>query len=510
MLRRHLGTIASLAALALASPTASGEYLLLLDPTRLDAAVASRGTGPDGRLVRPRAVASSCVRDGVFGPAAFAPRLDRCRAIEAVAGLAEAVEQLDVRGAEPGTTVIELVSAGGIVAVEPRRRLACQPGACSRELFDGAGYPPNLVGRPAPPPLPVPTIGHFTVDPEILTAGDSATLSWSAAGVNRCRLRTDQGNAFLDVPPTGTLPVEPARDTAWTLICAAPGGTDAAQAAAAVQPPAGAPEIALFEALRDDVLAGTTASLAWATRRADECALSDGTTTIFVPPNGRRSITVDENTRFVLACANASGGAEADAEVRVTIATEAPNIESFRLDRDAILRGDGVIATWRAPGATQCRLRDPEQAAAWRLEAEGQFRLAPSVTTRYALTCRNARGSDRATATVVVTDSGEPLNVGSFELTGFTPASRGGAGNTLELADPGLVRLDWSTQAATACRIVNDAWQAIEVPPNGSRILRVGRSTGLQLQCVSRDAEAQVLGEVRILGEALFADDFER
>ena len=509
MMRRHLAWLAP-AALALASSTASAEYLLLLDPTRLDAAVASRGAGPDGRLVRPRAVAAACVRDGVLGPAAFSPQRDRCRASAAIAGLAEAVAELPVEGAEPGTTVLALVAAGGIVAVEPRRRLACRPGACSRELFDDAGYPPGLVGRPAPPPLPVPTIAAFEVTPDALVASESALLSWSAVGVNRCRLRTEGGETFFDVPPDGTLQVAPGRDTVWTLACVAPGGRDAAQAAATVDPPPGAPEIVLFEALRDDVPAGGTARLAWATRRADNCALSDGANTVSVPTDGRRSITVDENTRFVLGCINANGTADAEAQVRVTTAAQAPTIESFRLDRNAIVRGDGVIASWRAPGATQCRLRDPEQGATWRLGAEGQFRLAPAVSTQYSLTCRNAWGRDRATVAVGVTENGEPLTVGSFELTEFTLAIRGSADGALQLPGPGLARLSWTTQAATACRIGSDAGQEVDVPPSGSRILRVDESIGLQLACVSRDAEVQVLGQVTVLSEALFADDFER
>ena len=142
MLRILLTTIA----LALMSSGACADYLLLLDPTRLDAAVVTRGAGPDGRQVRPRAVAAACIRDGVLGPAAFSPRFDRCRAAAAVPGLRDAVAELPVAGAEPGTTVIGLVNAGGIIAVEPRRGLACLPGDCNRDVFEGATYPTSLVG----------------------------------------------------------------------------------------------------------------------------------------------------------------------------------------------------------------------------------------------------------------------------------------------------------------------------------------------------------------------------
>lgn len=511
MRHRLPALIITAAMLALAAPAVQAQYLLLLDPTRLDTAVATRGPGPDGRLVWPRQLAEACLRDGVFGPAAFAPALNRCRPVAALAGLAEIAADLQVVGAEPDTTVLDLVRAGGIVAVEPRRRLACKPGACSRELFDDAGYPTNLVGRPQPPPLPVPQIEDFRVDPDALTVGDTAVLSWSAVGVNRCRLESSEAGAFIEVAPSGTLPVEPIDDTVWTLTCAAPGGRDAAQAAAIVDLPPDAPEILLFEPLRDDVPAGGRTALVWVTRQATDCALSDGSSNVAVPVEGRRTISVSQDTRFVLVCVNAVGSVDSAAEVRVTTAAQAPVIESFRLDRDAILRGDGVIATWRAPGATACSLRDPVQGAAWRLVAEGQFRLAPAVDTEYALTCRNAWGSDRAVRAVAVTESGEPLDVLSFELADLAAAPRGGAGDgKLDMPGPGLVRLTWTTQAATVCRIVNDAWQERDVPPSGSRILRIDPSLGLQLHCASRDAEAQALGQVRVLRETLFADNFER
>ena len=501
MLRILLTTIA----LALMSSGACADYLLLLDPTRLDAAVATRGAGPDGRQVRPRAVAAACIRDGVLGPAAFSPHFDRCRPAAAVPGLPDAVAELPVAGAEPGTTVTGLVNAGGIIAVEPRRGLACLPGDCNRDVFEGATYPASLVDRPDPPPLLIPLIEQLTIDPEVLTAGESATLSWAAVNVARCSLAASDSGASLTVPASGGRVVTPAEDTVWTLMCSRPGGTAVAQAVATVTVPLEAPEIILFAPTRDDVPAGERTTLVWETRRAETCALSDGNAPVTVAPSGRTPVLVGEDTRFVLACQNAAGWVASTAEVLVTIAEQAPAIESFEIDRGIISRGDGVFATWQAPGATRCRLRDAEQMTTWRLPPAGQMSLAPATSTDYTLTCRNAYGLERAGMTVIVAESAEPLRVMSFEITGAQ--QRGGS--NLPMAQPGLVRVSWATESASACRISDDAGRATSVPVNGTRIIRIDETTALQINCASGGAQAQSLAQAQVLREALFFDDFE-
>lgn len=501
-------------ALALTTSSACADYLLLLDPTQLDVAVATRGAGPDGRQVRPRAVAAACIRDGVLGPAAFSPRFDRCRAAAAVPGLRDAVAALPVAGAEAGTTVIGLVNAGGIIAVEPRRGLACLPGDCNRDVFEGATYPTDLVGRPDPPPPLVPLIEQLTVDPVVLTAGESATLSWAAVDVASCTLETGESGLLETVPASGGRVVAPAEDTVWTLTCAAPGGTALAQTVVTVTQPPEAPEIILFAPTRDDVPAGGRTTLVWETRRAETCALSDGNGPVVVSPSARTSVLIGQDTRFVLACQNAAGWVASTTEVLVTTDAQAPTIESFEIDRSIIARGDGVFASWQAPGATRCRLRDGGQATTWRLRPQGQMNLAPALSTDFILTCRNAYGSDSAGISVTVADSAEPLRVLSFELTHIPGGQRRGSdgmsgGDRLQLARPGLVHVNWASESALACRISDDAGRAASVPANGTRIIRIGETTTMQINCVSRGAQAQSLAQAQVLGEALFFDDFE-
>ena len=250
---------------------------------------------------------------------------------------------------------------------------------------------------------------------------------------------------------------------------------------------------------------GGRTTLVWETRRAATCALDEGSGPVAVSPSARASVIVNRDTRFVLACENAQGWNASTAEVRVTTAARAPTIESFEIDRGAIARGDIVFASWQAAEATRCRLRDDQQATTWRLPPEGQMKLAPAASTNYTLTCRNAYGFDQTGISVSVAENDEPLRVLSFELTGAEHRSS----DNLQMAKPGLVRVSWTTESARACRISDDAGRAASVPLNGTRIIRIGETTAVQINCVSRGAEAQSLAQAQVLREALFFDDFE-
>ncbi len=502
--------ILTLMLLLLAGSASGNDYLLVLDPTRLDRAVAGRGAGPDGRPVRPGVVARACLRDGVFGPAAFSPKRDICRSMAAVPGLSEALIGLQLDGGEIDLTVMSQVNAGGIVAVLPSRRLACTPGECSRELFEDASYPTNLVGRPLPDPLPVPSVTQFQIQPAAIMAGQTATLSWAVAEVAGCQLESSEENGALTVSPSGQMQVLPAEDTVWTLTCAGPGGRAIEQAVVSVAPAPGSPAILLFTATRDDVPIGAPARLIWEARDASVCGISDGEQFLAVPVRGRLRVPVSADTLFELRCQSPAGSVTSTTEVLVTAAAQAPIIESFSIDQSAIKRGDNAFLSWDAPQATRCRLRESNQAVGWRLPPQGQFKLIPASSSDYALDCSNAFGLDTAQTTIKVEESAEPLRILAFGFEALgVPPSQGVEGRAARLAEPGLIELSWATEGAQACRIADDRGRSFGIPLTASRIMRIEETTAMQINCAARGAEAQIFGQVEVIQEFVFADDFE-
>jgi hypothetical protein len=494
----------------LAGSASSADYLLVLDPTRLDRAVAGQGAGPDGRPIRPGNVAAACLRDGVFGPAAYSPRLDACRSLATLSGLSEALAGLGLTNAATDVSILGQVDAGGIVAVLPRRQLACIPGECSRDLFENASYPVQLVGRPLPDPLAEPSITQLQIQPATIQVGQTATLSWTAVGVAGCQLEAAEGSGTLDVSTTGQLDVTPIENSVWTLICAGPGGADVAQAAVSVTPANGSPEILLFSASRDDVPVGGATRLIWEVRNAEICRIDNGEAVLQVPAQGRLRVTVVADTVFELRCLGDVGEAVSRTEVLVTTASQAPVIESFNVDRSAIERGDNAFLSWNAPAATRCQLLEPNQNLAWRLPARGRIKTVPAVSSDFTLDCRNAFGADTAQTLVSVVESSEPLRILTFELDPLDPsAGQEGEGRVLGLMQPGLVRLSWATQGAKACRIASDSGLEFPVRRNGNRLLRLEETTALQIQCAARGAEAQAFGRIEVIEELVFADDFQ-
>jgi len=497
-------------ALILISSSAWADYLIVVDPTRLSAAVSTRGEGPDGQVIRPRAVSAACIRDGIFGPAAFLPRLDRCRALAAVPGLREALDGLLVTGTESDTTVFDLVAAGGTVAVEPRRRLACQPGSCGRELFEDASYPPELVDRPNPPPPTLPVIADFSVAPEQLTPGESALLSWSADEVNRCRIINSTSGEQLNVESSGQRVVTAMTDTIWTLICSDSGGTSTAQALVRVIPPEQSPVITVFRSRRADVPIGEQTTLIWQTQRAKTCVLSSGDGPLAVPTRARLPKSVNEDIVFRLACENDHGSVSSTVRVLATSASQAPLIERFDIDRNVVSRGDSLFATWQASDATRCRLRSSQQMVNWPLGIAGQFKLVPSMNTNYTLVCRNAFGSDQKTVMVTVNDSQEPVRIDLFAIDSpDNLRNLRGSHDALKLTRPDPVRLSWSSSGALACRLDTDDGRSFLVPTSGDRIISFEQSTAIQINCISNTGEAQAFQQVQLINDFIYTDRFQ-
>ena len=76
-------------------------------------------------------------------------------------------------------------------------------------------------------PLAPPAIASFTASPVIVAPGQSSTLSWTTVGATSASI----DNGVGPVPTSGSVAVNPAQGTRYTLTLAGPGGTAGATAA---------------------------------------------------------------------------------------------------------------------------------------------------------------------------------------------------------------------------------------------------------------------------------------
>jgi peptidoglycan-associated lipoprotein len=94
---------------------------------------------------------------------------------------------------------------------------------------------------PAPPPAPkpAPAIGSFTVEPGSITAGQSATLSWSVQNADTISISAGIGS----VQATGTRSVSPASTTTYRLTATGAGGTTERSVTLSVSAPPPPPRV---------------------------------------------------------------------------------------------------------------------------------------------------------------------------------------------------------------------------------------------------------------------------
>ena len=154
------------------------------------------------------------------------------------------------------------VAASSSRTVTPRTTTTYQliasneAGATSRSIM-------VVVEDAEPPPLPV--IDSLTVSPGTITAGSSATLSWSVRGADALRLDPPgivvTGSSSFVVTPTGT--------TTYQLTASNEAGAVSRSVMVTVEVPPPLPVIETFVASPATVAAGASSTLSWSVVGAD-------------------------------------------------------------------------------------------------------------------------------------------------------------------------------------------------------------------------------------------------
>ncbi len=105
-------------------------------------------------------------------------------------------------------------------------------GGCKKEVV----APPPAAPPPAPPAPARPTV-TLKASASFIKPGESATLNWSSTNATELTLTPDVGT----VSPEGSVRVNPAQSTTYTITAKGPGGTADANARITVEAPAPPP-----------------------------------------------------------------------------------------------------------------------------------------------------------------------------------------------------------------------------------------------------------------------------
>ena len=153
---------------------------------------------------------------------------------------------------------------------------------------------------------PVPAVDSFTAAPATITAGQSATLSWTTTNADSVSI---DGGASL--PADGSSTVSPVTTTTYVLTATGPGGSVTASVTITVNP---VPAVDSFTAAPATITAGQSATLSWTTTNADSVSIDGGAS---LPADGSSMVSPVTTTAYVLTATGPGGSVTASVTITV-------------------------------------------------------------------------------------------------------------------------------------------------------------------------------------------------
>ena len=278
-------------------------------------------------------------------------------------------------------------------------------------LATGCIYLPSAPGTSGGTPQgQQPVITKFDTNPDSITAGSRAQLSWEVRGATSVSIDNGVGSVAL----SGSRTVVPATTTTYTITATNEYGTANATAQVLVSGSSssgggttigGAPVINSFRAIPDSVAPGGSSMLSWNVSNATSVSISPLIGSVN-PVSGSGTVTVGSTTTFVLTATNSAGSMTANATVTVTGGTPSatyPTINSFTATPAVITAGGWTTIAWNVSGASQVTVTSFGP-----VDSTGSRTVSPAATTSYTLTATSASGS-WVTQTITVAVGAAPV-----------------------------------------------------------------------------------------------------
>lgn len=255
---------------------------------------------------------------------------------------------------------------------------------------------------------PLSVINSFTTDPNTITPGGSAMISWNVSNATSISIDHNIGNVSL----TGSTHVSPNTTTTYTLTASNASGSTTATTQVVVasipqSPTLGSPPIVnAFTASPSSISAGNFTTLSWDVSNATSVNISPAVGAVAL--SGSTSISPDETTSYTLKASNAAGSTFATVQVVVSPAasspssTSLPTIHWFSASPETIVEGESSTLSWNVSNASSISITS----AKWTqvaIPSTGSGLISPSVTMTYTLTATNSAGTSSDTVTITVT-----------------------------------------------------------------------------------------------------------
>jgi len=234
-----------------------------------------------------------------------------------------------------------------------------------------------------------PVINSFSVSPNVITQGQSATLSWSVTGATTITI------SGLGTVTGNSLSVSPISTTVYTLTATNSAGSPTAQTTLTVNPVVvNPPVINSFNVSPNVITQGQSSTLSWNVTGANTINISGiGTVT-----GNSISVSPSSTTTYTLTATNSAGSPTAQTTLTVNpVVVNPPVINSFAANPTSITSGQSSILSWNVTGATSISISGIGTVTGTSIT------VTPGTTTTYVLTASNSGGNPTASTIVSVT-----------------------------------------------------------------------------------------------------------
>ncbi|MCL2102346.1 MAG: hypothetical protein FWH22_11615, partial [Fibromonadales bacterium] len=228
----------------------------------------------------------------------------------------------------------------------------------------------------------------FNVDQEMVSSGQSATLSWIVTNATEVSIE-----GIGSVSLQGSRRVRPSETTTYTLVATGDGGVRRETLEVAVESAPG-PGI-VFSASPEAVQKGQFATLTWMVTEATEVSI-EGIGK--VAAQGTRRVRVEEPgiTAFTIV-ATGPGGTKTES-VEIEVLAGPPPVIIFTASSESIQAGQTVTLNWQVTNATEIEIDN----GIGKVPARGTKRMKPEASTVYTLTAIGEGGTEIATVEVEI------------------------------------------------------------------------------------------------------------
>jgi len=284
----------------------------------------------------------------------------------------------------------------------------------------------------------LPSINSFSIVPDSIFAGQSATVTWGVTGSTSVSIDPGIGT----VSSSGTKSVSPGSTTKYVLTASNGAGNSTASATLNVTA-SDAPIITTFGASPTSIKSGEVSTLTWDVIGAKSININQGISG--VASKGSTQVSPAATTVYTLIAASDYGSATQSVTVAVdttntstgtAITKTPPAIKTFTASQSSITLGDNITLTWAVNGARTVSI-SPDVGT---VPSSGWTMVIPTATTTtYKLSAVNTFGTETAEATVTVnrsTDGTAPV------IKSFTAAPSG-------IPEGGTSSLSWEIKGAT-------------------------------------------------------------